>query len=110
MKTWTWQGLGPVTEERGRRPAGGSEAPRPRAGGRAPRGTARACATAALVTVALATACSSASSGPQVASLGGHHGSGRGVGTLTQAQSDRDMLNFARCMRAHGVNVPDPVH
>jgi len=32
------------------------------------------------------------------------------TGQLTQAQSDRDMLDFARCMRAHGVPVPDPIH
>ena len=58
----------------------------------------------------LAVACSSATSGPQVASLGGHHGSGAAGQQLTTAQGDRDMVNFARCMRAHGVAMPDPVH
>jgi len=61
------------------------------------------------VTAVLAVGCSSSASGPQVASLGGHHGSAAGQ-RLTQAQSDRDMVNFARCMRAHGVAMPDPVH
>ena len=67
--------------------------------------------TATLVTAALlAAACSSSAAGPQVASLGGHHGRGTGPQRLTSAQSDQDMLNYARCMRAHGVNMPDPVH
>lgn len=26
------------------------------------------------------------------------------------ARSDRGMVEFARCMRAHGINVPDPFH
>ena len=45
-----------------------------------------------------------------MASLGGHHGDSAAGQQLTQAQSDRDMVNFARCMRAHGVAMPDPVH
>ena len=73
-------------------------------------GRAWVTAAALAVTAVLAVACSSSASGPQVASLGGHHG-GRAAGQqLTQAQSDRDMVNFARCMRAHGVAMPDPVH
>jgi hypothetical protein len=73
---------------------------------------ARAWGTAAAlaVTAVLAVACSSSASGPQVASLGGHHGGSAAGQQLTQAQSDRDMVNFARCMRAHGVAMPDPVH
>ena len=67
---------------------------------------------ATLVAAALlAAACSSASSGPQVASLGGHgSGGGAAPSRLTTAQSDQAMLNYARCMRAHGVNMADPVH
>ena len=61
-------------------------------------------------TAVLAVACSSSAPGPQVASLGGHHGGSAAGQQLTQAQSDRDMVNFARCMRAHGVAMPDPVH
>jgi hypothetical protein len=66
-------------------------------------------ATLAATTV-LAVACSSTTSGPQVASLGGHHSGSAAGQQLTQAQGDRDMVNFARCMRAHGVAMPDPVH
>ena len=58
----------------------------------------------------LAAACSSGPSAPAVASLPGHHAGAAVAGQLTQAQSDQDMVNFARCMRAHGVNVPDPFH
>jgi hypothetical protein len=75
------------------------------------RGTARACGGAALAAVAvLIVACSSAATGPQVASLGGRHGGAAGTHAITTAQSDQDMLNFTRCMRAHGVNMPDPRH
>jgi hypothetical protein len=72
----------------------------------------RAWSTAAIVlaTAVLAVACSSSAPGPQVASLSGHHGGTAAGQPLTQAQSDRDMVNFARCMRAHGVAMPDPVH
>jgi hypothetical protein len=84
---------------------------RPTPGGRAaPPGRDRALSTgAALAAALLAVACSSPASVPQVASLGGHH-RGTAAGQLTQAQSDQDMVNFARCMRAHGVAMPDPVH
>ena len=75
------------------------------------RDTARACGGAALAAAAvLVAACSSAAAGPQVASLGGHHGGAAGPPGMTTAQSDQDMLNFTRCMRAHGVNMPDPRH
>jgi hypothetical protein len=67
-------------------------------------------ASALALIAALAVACSSPAPGPQVASLGGHHGGSTAGQQLTQAQSDRDMVNFARCMRAHGVAMPDPVH
>ena len=78
---------------------------------RARRGATRASGGAALAAAAvLAVACSSAA-GPQVASLGGHHGgSGVAPNQLTAAQSDQDMLNFTRCMRAHGVAMRDPFH
>lgn len=73
-------------------------------------GHARSTAVTLAATAALAVACSSTTSAPQVASLGGHHGSGAAGGQLTTAQGDRDMVSFARCMRAHGVAMPDPVH
>ena len=46
-----------------------------------------------------------------VASLPGDTGSAAAADQLpTQAQADRDFVNFARCMRAHGVQMPDPFH
>jgi len=63
----------------------------------------------ALTAAALA-ACSSGPSSPQVAHLPGRSGHAHAAAQLTQAQSDRDMIDFARCMRAHGVPVPDPFH
>ncbi len=66
---------------------------------------------------ALSAACSTGSgtqAGPgnsPVASLAGHsNGSGAAGQPLTKAQSDQDMVNFARCMRAHGVQMSDPAH
>ena len=73
------------------------------------RGTARACGGAALAAVAvLVVACSSAAAGPQVASLGRHHAGAAGPHGLTTAQSDQDMLNFTRCMRARDIAMLDP--
>jgi hypothetical protein len=80
------------------------------AGRRRPR-SRRVLALLALPMAAVAAAaCSSGSSAPQVAHLPGHAGTARVTGQLTQAQSDRDMIDFARCMRAHGTAVPDPIH
>ena len=65
---------------------------------------------------ALSAACSSGSgaqAGPgnsPVASLAGHGNSGAASQPLTQAQSDQDFVDFARCMRAHGVQMSDPFH
>ena len=70
---------------------------------------------------ALSAACSSGSgaqAGPgnsPVASLPGHGSSAAGAGqpasrAQLEAQTDQDMVNFARCMRAHGVQMSDPVH
>ena len=62
----------------------------------------------------LAAACSSGRAAPGVASLAGH-----GQGSATQstlssqqmaAQGDTDFINFAHCLRSHGVNEPDPYH
>jgi hypothetical protein len=59
-----------------------------------------------------AAACSSGGASPQVASVSGHTGVpvGAAFGGLTSAQSDQDFVNFARCLRSHGVNAPDPFH
>jgi hypothetical protein len=65
-----------------------------------------ALAAAAVVTVA----CTPGPVGPQVAHLPGHDGRTTAAGNLTVAQSDRDMISFARCMRAHGVRMRDPFH
>ena len=71
----------------------------------------RAAALLALSAAAIAVAaCSSGTAGPQVAHLPGHGGQAKAAGQLTVAQSDRDMISFARCMRAHGVQMSDPFH
>jgi hypothetical protein len=69
------------------------------------------------VTAALSAACSSGSgaqAGPgnsPVASLSGHGGSTPGAPQMPSlTQSDEDFVNFARCMRAHGVQMSDPFH
>src|SRR5215475_12409217 len=59
---------------------------------------------------AVLAACSSNVSGSQVPHLPGQVGQASAGTQLTQAQSDRDMVDFAHCMRAHGVQVPDPFH
>jgi hypothetical protein len=66
--------------------------------------------TGAVATGVLAAACSSSPPAPQVASLPGHDAAPAAAGRLTQAQADQDMVDFARCMRAHGANIPDPFH
>ena len=63
---------------------------------------------------ALAAGCSpgtpSGAGATAVASLPGHDSGSSRSGTLTPAQSDQDMIDFTRCMRAHGVQMPDPYH
>jgi hypothetical protein len=67
-----------------------------------------------VTTLALtAGACSSSpSSTVSVASLPGHSSgsSGGTSGTATQSQVDQGEINFARCLRSHGLNEPDPKH
>jgi hypothetical protein len=84
------------------------------AGGHPGRAAAAALAAAAVLTVVIAGCAASSGSGPgsaPVASLpsrpSGTHGAGQ---TLTENQSDRDMVNFTRCMRQHGVAMSDPFH
>jgi hypothetical protein len=57
-----------------------------------------------------AAACSSGQAGPQVAHLQGQQSETRTTGQQTGAQMDRDMISFAHCMRAHGVQMRDPFH
>ena len=70
----------------------------------------------ALAAAGVLAGCSSGTppSGPgtaPVASLPGHIGHGGAGGpAYTSAQGDRDMLSYTRCMRAHGVAMPDPYH
>ena len=68
-------------------------------------------------TVALSAACSTGSGSQSrpgsapVASLAGHgNGATAAAQPPTVAQSDQDFVNFARCMRAHGVQMSDPFH
>ena len=76
------------------------------------RATLTAAAAALVALIVLAGACSSPSSNRTVASLPGQTGSGGGTSgqPLTPAQGDQEFIDFARCMRAHGVATPDPVH
>jgi hypothetical protein len=60
--------------------------------------------------IAVASACSSGPATSSVASLPGHTGTTHSSGPLTQAQGDQDLIDFARCMRAHGVQMSDPFH
>ncbi len=60
--------------------------------------------------VVVSAACSSASSGRTVASLPGRDGHTAATGSFSVAKSDQDFVDFARCMRAHGVAMSDPFH
>ena len=62
----------------------------------------------ALLLGTVAAACSSGTPPPQVASLSGHGATSASTPTLTESQSDQSVVNFARCLRAHGLNEPDP--
>jgi hypothetical protein len=55
-------------------------------------------------------ACSSGQAGPQVAHLPGQSSRAQTTGQQTGAQMDQDMIHFATCMRAHGVQMRDPYH
>jgi hypothetical protein len=77
------------------------------------RGAASRLITGAIVAAGiglLAAGCSSPSSGRTVASLPRHSTQARSNGPVTSAQGDQDFVNFARCLRAHGLAEPDPVH
>jgi hypothetical protein len=72
-------------------------------------------ATAALGLAVLAlggAACSSGAPTASVASLPGHTAttSGTGSAVVGQASGDQQMVDYARCLRQHGVAEPDPVH
>jgi hypothetical protein len=83
----------------------------PKRKGRAPAAILTLACSAISILVA---ACSSGPAGQSgtapVASLPGHAATSQASGKLTSEQSDRDMISFARCMRRHGVQMPDPFH
>ena len=72
------------------------------------RGINRLAAAAVWLALAICAicACSSGRSGPSVAGLPSH--SARPSTNLTQAQEFQRLVEFAECMRSHGIDVPDP--
>src|ERR1700685_2468227 len=64
------------------------------------RRTIFCCLSAAVAVLALAACGSSSTSSSSSASIGS--------GAATSASNYQARLNFAKCMRSHGVNVPDP--
>lgn len=66
---------------------------------------------AGLLAGLIVSGCASGSATPTVASLSGHSAASRvSAGSLSQSQSDADMVSFTRCMRARGVQMSDPFH
>jgi hypothetical protein len=66
----------------------------------------------AILALSAAACSSSASSTDSVASLPGHSSGSTGgtSATATQSQIDQGEINFAHCLRSHGLNEPDPKH
>lgn len=65
----------------------------------------------AIVSGATLAACSSSPPGRQVAILPGHRASASGAAAAQSPlvdQSNRDFVDYTQCLRAHGVNEPDP--
>ena len=62
---------------------------------------------AALLATVMA-GCSSGAPARQVASLSGGGGVPATTSTLTVDKSEQSFVDFARCLRAHGLNEPDP--
>jgi hypothetical protein len=67
------------------------------------------CSSVAISGLSIA-ACGGGGSARTVASLPGHSGRASSGSPLTVAAGDRDMVEFARCMRADGVQMSDPRH
>jgi hypothetical protein len=63
-----------------------------------------------VIEVGLAAASCSSSHPRSVASLPAHGAASSTPASLTQAQSDQNMIDFTRCLRSHGVAEPDPFH
>jgi len=83
---------------------------RPRTQRRRHAGHAIGAVLAAGVAGVMGAACSGSGPTSSVASLPGHTTGTQPTGPLTVSQSDQDMVNFARCLRGHGVAEPDPYH
>jgi hypothetical protein len=79
-----------------------------------PHWRAAAAALALSCAAVAAAACSSGSGGQPgsapLASVAGQPASSAAGGEMTTARSDQDMISFTRCMRGHGVQMPDPSH
>ena len=56
------------------------------------------------------TACASPPPSRSVASLPGSGSGTHSTAALTATRSDQDMVDFARCLRSHGLAEPDPFH
>jgi hypothetical protein len=65
---------------------------------------------AVAVSGVFAASCASSRAPASVASLAGHTATTQANGPPTVAQSDQLFVDFTRCLRAHGVNAPDPYH
>jgi hypothetical protein len=57
-----------------------------------------------------AAACSSSPSGRTVASLPGTSSANAASADHPKSSYDQDVVNYAHCLRSHGVNEPDPVN
>jgi hypothetical protein len=75
-----------------------------------PQRTQRAAAIALLAGLlgTLATACSTGPSGRTVASLPGSHSHAASDSSSSSGSYDQDIVDYTHCLRAHGVNEPDP--
>ncbi|HLI74098.1 MAG TPA: hypothetical protein VKU86_09485 [Acidimicrobiales bacterium] len=73
-------------------------------------GARRTFVALAMASAGLFVAACSSSPARTVASLPGRNAPAPSPARLTSAQGDADMVAFARCLRAHGVDEPDPFH
>ncbi|HEY7705156.1 MAG TPA: hypothetical protein VID03_10055 [Acidimicrobiia bacterium] len=62
----------------------------------------------AVILLLFVSACSSAGDAPEVASLDEASGATTTTAEATQADQEQAALEFAQCMRDHGVDMPDP--
>lgn len=76
------------------------------------RSVARQVASGAMLVVVatVVAACGSGAAGDGVAHLSGSAPGSATSTSLTLRQSDQDFVDFARCLRSHGLDEPDPRH